>query len=91
MKLRATPRFKKAYKKLTQQQQDRVNASLRWFSENGRHPSLHFEKLKGSDYRTIRADRGKLRIVLHGSGSEFEIVYVGAHDYVDRAFGNKRQ
>ncbi|MDE1159188.1 MAG: hypothetical protein PW791_13145 [Neorhizobium sp.] len=55
--------------------------------ENPRHPGLHFEKLKGSAYRTIRPDRGKYRIVLRGDGTSFELVDVDRHDIVDRRYG----
>ncbi|MGE7369966.1 hypothetical protein ACQKKX_13015 [Neorhizobium sp. NPDC001467] len=54
---------------------------------NPRHPGLRFEKLKGSDYRTIHPDRGNYRIVLRGEGTAFELVDVDRHDVVDRKCG----
>jgi hypothetical protein len=43
--------------------------------------------LKGSEYRTIRVDRGRWRIVRRGSGSEFDLVDVDRHDAVDSKYG----
>jgi hypothetical protein len=57
------------------------------FVENPRSPGLHFEKLKGSEYRTIRPVRGAWRVVLRGSGAEFELVDVDTHDRVDKRYG----
>lgn len=78
------PKFERAYKKLTYAQKDSVDKALRRFRENPRHPSLHFEKLQGSSYRTIRADLG-IRIVLSGGKDDhFDLVDVGSHDLADR-------
>lgn len=87
MQLTASPRFTRAYKALSQEAKEAVQKALRLFMENPRHPGLHFEKLRGSDYRTIRPDRGKYRIVLRVKGSSFELVDVDRHDVVDRKYG----
>lgn len=86
MQLSASPRFTRAYKALPHEAKEQVQKALRLFMENSRHPGLHFEKLKGSDYRTIRPDRGKYRIVLRGDGDAFELVDVDRHDVVDRKY-----
>jgi mRNA-degrading endonuclease RelE of RelBE toxin-antitoxin system len=87
LQLSPTPRFTRAYKALPQEAKDSVQKAIRQFMENPRHPGLHFEKLKGSAYRTIRPDRGKYRIVLRGDGTSFELVDVDRHDIVDRRYG----
>jgi mRNA-degrading endonuclease RelE of RelBE toxin-antitoxin system len=85
--LSATPRFVRAYKKLPPGVQQAVDEALRRFMENPRHPALHFEKLSGSKYRTIRVDRGTWRIVLRGTGGEFDLVDVDIHKTVDAKYG----
>lgn len=87
MRLTKTPRFERAYRKLTDDVKAFVNEALRQFYANPRHPGLHFEKLSGSDYRTIRVDRGRWRIVLRGSGAEFDLVDIDRHDVVDGKYG----
>lgn len=87
MRLRPTPRFERAYKKLADDVKSSVNDAIRQFYANPRHPSLHFEKLSGSEYRTIRVDRGRWRIVLRGSGEEFELIDVDRHKAVDSRYG----
>lgn len=87
MQLTATPRFKKRYDGLPVDLRERVDAALRRFMENPRHPSLHFEKLSGSDFRTIRVDRKKWRIVLRGEGAVFDLVDVDTHSSVDSKYG----
>lgn len=87
MRLTVTPRFDRAYRKLTDETKGGVNDAIRQFYADPRHPGLHFEKLKGSKYRTIRVDRGRWRIVLRGAGEEFELVDIDRHDAVDRNYG----
>ena len=87
MKIIPTPRFKRAYQNLPKEVQLSVDDALRKFLTNPRHPGLHFEKLKGSDYRTIRVDRGRWRIVMKGEGGEMLIVDVDRHQSVDRKYG----
>lgn len=87
MQLTPSLRFTRAYKALPHEAKEQVQKALRLFMENPRHPGLHFEKLKGSDYRTIRPDRGKYRIVLRGEGTMFELVDVDRHEIVDRKYG----
>ena len=87
MEVVQTSRFKRAYKKLENDVQRAVDAALEQFIDNPRHPALHFEKLSGSKYRTIRVDQGRWRIVLRGSGSSFELVDVDRHKRVDSKYG----
>jgi hypothetical protein len=56
--------------------------------DNPRHPGLHFEKMIGSSYRTIRVDQGRWRIVIRDlKGSTYELVDVDRHKNVDRNYG----
>lgn len=87
MRLTKTPRFERAFRKLPSDVQDATQEALRRFMANPRHPALHFEKMKGSDYRTIRVDRGRWRIVLRGSGSDFDLVDVDRHKKTDAKYG----
>ncbi len=86
-RLTLTPKFLKAFKELDERRQKRARKSMETFIERPRHPHLHFEKLKGSSYRTIRVDMN-FRIVLREIGEDaFEAVDIGNHDYVDRGYG----
>jgi plasmid maintenance system killer protein len=85
--VRLTPKFVKALQKLGHKQMERAKKSLLQFQANPRHPSLHFEKLSGSPYCTIRVDMNH-RIVVRDEGDDrYEMVDIGNHDYVDRAYG----
>jgi hypothetical protein len=79
MRLTASARFKRAYEKLPDDVKPRVDEALSKFLDDPRRPGLHFEKLGGSAYRTIRPVRGAWRIVLLGGGSEYELVDVDTH------------
>jgi mRNA-degrading endonuclease RelE of RelBE toxin-antitoxin system len=88
VRFRLTKNFERAYGKLAPQVRDRIDEALRQFEENPRHPSLHFEKLKGSSYRTIRVDRKRYRIVLRDADDGvLELVDVDQHKTVDRKYG----
>ena len=85
--IRPTPKFEKALKALGHKERRRAGKSLQQFVENPRHPSLHFEKLGGSDYCTIRVDRN-FRIALKDLGNDvYELLDVGSHKYIDRVYG----
>jgi hypothetical protein len=85
--LRYTERFQKAFHALGPEQQQRAAKSLELFEENPRHPSLHFEKLTGSVYRTIRVDRNHRIVLREADDGVFDLLDVGTHDYVYRRFG----
>lgn len=87
MKLIVTERYRRAYAKLPDGIKTQVKAALKQFYADPRHPSLHFEKLSGSKYRTIRVDRKMYRIVLRGDGGTMELVDVDRHDKVDSKYG----
>ncbi|MEO9213633.1 MAG: hypothetical protein ABI242_10870 [Caulobacteraceae bacterium] len=66
---------------------DRVRQAVGRFAADVHHPGLDFEKLKGSEFCTIRVTRGD-RIVLRQSGPDaFELVDVGEHDTMHRRYG----
>ena len=87
MRLIPTARFIRAYKKLAPDLKVRVDDALRKFLADPRQPGLHFERLSGSEYRTIRPVQGRWRIVLRGKGDEFELVDVDSHKIVDKKYG----
>lgn len=85
--LRPTRRFEKSFKRLDARLQQRAAKSITQFSENPRHGHLHFEKLKGSDYLTIRVD-SNFRIVLReAEKGVYDLVDVGSHTDVYQAYG----
>ena len=49
MPIRYTPRFKRAFAKLTREEKDIAVQKLELFAENQRHPSLHSREIKGSN------------------------------------------
>jgi mRNA-degrading endonuclease RelE of RelBE toxin-antitoxin system len=86
MRLRVSARFEKDLKALDSMQRERVQRALRLFLADPRHPSLHFEKLRGHDrLHTIRFSRGE-RIFLRATaeGDLFELDRLGPHDLYDR-------
>lgn len=86
MRLRVSARFEKDLKALDATQRGRVQRALTLFLANPRHPSLHFEKLRGHDrLHTIRFSRGG-RVFLRATAEAdlFELDRLGPHDLYDR-------
>lgn len=50
------------------------------FKNNPHHPSLHLEKLKGSDFWTIRIDKGNRIFFICQSEKSVLFCNVGPHD-----------
>lgn len=48
MKIERTGRFEKAYRRLSHQDQERVDTAIRLFMTNPLSPSLHVEKISGT-------------------------------------------
>ena len=46
-KIKASPRFKKAYKKLSPELQEKTRKALSLLAENPRHPSLRTKSIQG--------------------------------------------
>jgi len=86
MKVFPTKSFEKSVKKMTKTERDLINQALKRFIENPRHPSLHFEKLRGSPYRTIRVN-SDIRIALIGEDDDYELIEVNHHDVIYRRYG----
>jgi plasmid maintenance system killer protein len=82
VRLSKTPKFERSYRKLTAEQKDAVNEALRLFMSSPRHPGLHFEKLGGSAYCTVRVNKG-WRIVLRGRKGDYDLIDVGPHSVAD--------
>lgn len=58
-----------------------VKKALRLFRENPKYPSLHVEKLSGSNIWTIRVDRGNRLFFMWADEEDTAIFFfVGHHD-----------
>ncbi len=83
MQIRRTSHFKRCFKKLSSENQNRVDAAIRMFAENPYHPSLQTSKLspksKGMWY--IRASRS-LRITFTWDEENVMLRTVGTHDII---------
>jgi mRNA-degrading endonuclease YafQ of YafQ-DinJ toxin-antitoxin module len=84
------PRFVKRLRVIAEREParaQRINAVLRRFAADPRHPGLHFEKLGGSAYRSIRISLGERLIVRQIETDAFELVDVGEHDRMYHRYG----
>jgi mRNA-degrading endonuclease RelE of RelBE toxin-antitoxin system len=84
---RATPQYKRRYKKLTKDMQTRVKQKLKDLQANPRPPGLGFEKLKGyqdPDVYTIHIT-GNYKLSFELDGGIALLRRVGTHDQIDRA------
>lgn len=78
------PAFTKSHKKFTKRRNEyevKIKDILARFAKNPRHPSLHLEKLSGSNIWTIRIDlANRLFFQWDDSGDTAIFFYVGRHD-----------
>jgi mRNA-degrading endonuclease RelE of RelBE toxin-antitoxin system len=76
--------FSKSAHKFTRnnlQKAKAVKKALRLFRENTKYPSLHVEKLSGSNIWTIRVDRGNRLFFMWADEEDTAIFFfVGYHD-----------
>lgn len=83
-KIRLHPSFSGKLRKFTRRNKEKlrtVHDTLGRFQIDPHHPSLHLEKLSGSDTWTIRIDKGnRLFFVWSEEGDTAIIFYVGSHD-----------
>lgn len=83
-KIRLHPSFQGKLHKFTKRNKERSHAvkeALRRFQNDPTHPSLHVEKLSGSETWTIRIDSGnRLFFVWSDEGDAAIFFYVGSHD-----------
>jgi mRNA-degrading endonuclease RelE of RelBE toxin-antitoxin system len=82
--IRLLPIFQNKLRKFTKRNEKLSNAvkiTLRKFQDNQNHPSLHLEKLSGSDIWTIRIDRGNRLFFTWSETKDTAIFFhVGPHD-----------
>ena len=81
-----TPRFLKALEVIRRDEAlgRRVRTALERFEADIHHPGLNFEKLRGSDFHSLRVTRG-VRVILSQDGPDaFVLVDVGGHDIYRR-------
>lgn len=86
MRIRLSARFERELRALDGVQRERVQRALRQFLLDPRHPSLHFEKLRGHEgLHSIRYSRGD-HIFLRATAEAdlFEAQRLGPHDLYDR-------
>ncbi len=80
MRLRATRRFKRSYRSLTQEDQKRIQKALRQMAYDLRYPALRVKRIQGtSKIWEARASRF-LRITFEGEGEDLILRNVGPHD-----------
>ena len=80
MPLIFTDRFRKAYRKLPTNIQDKAKKALRFLDEDPRHPSLRVRKIQGTDdIFEARIDR-KYRLSFQFSGDDKILRNVDNHD-----------
>ena len=80
-KIEVSPRFKKSYKKLPQEIQNKVKKTLRFLAENPKHPSLRTKPIQGTrGLFEARIDRGYRLTYERLSGDILLIRVVGEHD-----------
>ena len=82
--IRLLPQFDAARKKFVKRNallHTKIKHTLERFAADAVHPSLHLEKLSGSDIWTIRVDRGnRLFFVWSEAGDTAIFFLVGPHD-----------
>jgi len=74
-----TLRFRRAYQKLSPEQQQRVNAALDRLVTDMRHPSLRVKKLQGTEIWSARAS-DELRLTFEPITGGIRLRIVGHHD-----------
>ncbi|HHT7143177.1 TPA: cytotoxin [Bacillus cereus] len=80
-KINSTPRFKRAYKKLTEEQKKQIKEALKLFGENSKHPSLRIKPIKQTNNKIYEASAGALRITFEWEKPDGVLLRnCGAHD-----------
>jgi len=80
MRLQATRRFRRAYRKLSPEDRKRVNRALRRIAKDPRHPGLQVKRMQGTrGIWEARASRS-LRITFEMEGDALVLRNVGRHD-----------
>jgi len=79
--------FEKSFRKLPAQIQDGSFRAVRNLLEDPARPSLNLERLRGTDYWSIRVNLGYRILLQRESGPEgdvFRLIDVGPHDIYRR-------
>ncbi len=88
MRIAFSSGFERGFRKLAPGRQAQVRKAIEILLTDERHPSLHFEKLKGYadvwTFRVNRRDRVFLRRAMDERGPYYIAVHVGPHDYYRR-------
>lgn len=77
MKSFATPRFWKAFEKLTSEEKRKAVNQYQIWSENPSHPSLHFKKV-GANVWSVRISKGYRALALEIEG-DYHWFWIGNH------------
>lgn len=79
-----TNKFNRTFKKFAKNDpsgKEHIKSIIAQFAQNPQHPSLHLEKLSGSDVWTIRIDKGNRLFFLWSDDGDTAIFFlVGPHD-----------
>ncbi len=87
MVIRYDRRFLKALQVIAKSDTARakpVQSAVERFAVDSRHPSLNFEKLKGTELYSIRVTQGDRVILRQVDPDTFELIDVGNHDIYRR-------
>ena len=86
-KIRPGPGFEKAFVRLAGRdlpRRRRILNALTQFEADPRRVGLNFERLKGTDFFSIRVTQGDRVILRQIDADTFELVDVGSHDIYRR-------
>lgn len=83
MRIRLSTSYLRALEKFIKNNKnrfDKVKKTLTIFKNNPNHPSLHLEKLSGSEFWTIRIDKGNRIFFSWIDKSTALFIDIGKHD-----------
>lgn len=81
---RTTPRFRKLFRSLPAEIQQRARDSFRLLRSNARYPSLHFKRV--GNFWSVRVT-DTVRALAVKDGNDYVWVWIGTHDEYDRLIG----
>lgn len=84
MKIRRTKRFKKDYKKLSKNIQQRTNEKLRFLLRDRRHPSLRVHRVRGVQGLWEMSVTMNYRVIFEIEQDCYVLLDIGKHDILDR-------
>ncbi len=80
MQFLISSKFKKDYKKLSDDIKKVVNSKLKLLSENHKHPSLRTKKIKGREYIFESSINMAIRITWQYKDNKILLRAIGPHD-----------